>query len=93
MSPARTNHLLLFLLQVQGHESQQFLALFPNGLRYEDGGIESGFNHVDPDAYEPRLFQVKGKRNPRMVQVKQKYSKIPNTLLCTCMCFVYWFLW
>jgi len=26
-----------------------------------DGGIDSGFHHVTPEEYKPRLFQVKGK--------------------------------
>jgi len=26
-----------------------------------EGGVESGFNHVEPETYEPRLLHVKGK--------------------------------
>ena len=33
------------------------------------GGIESGFKKVEKDKYEPRLFQIKGRRNIRMQQV------------------------
>ena len=46
--------------EVQGHESAKFLALFPKGIQYLDGGVDSAFRHVDPDAYSPRLFHVKG---------------------------------
>jgi len=56
--------------EVQGHESAKFLSLFPAGIQLLDGGIESGFNHVDRDAYQPRLFHLKGKRNVRCVQVE-----------------------
>ncbi|KAG8223497.1 hypothetical protein J437_LFUL004965, partial [Ladona fulva] len=55
--------------EVQEHESDLFLSHFPNGVRYLPGGVASGFTHVDPDAVEKRLFQVKGKRNIRVRQV------------------------
>ena len=32
--------------------------------------MASGFRHVDPDDYEPALFQVKGRRNVRVSQVR-----------------------
>lgn len=55
--------------EVQEHESQNFLSHFKNGIRYEAGGVSSGFTHVDRNAYEKRLFQVKGRRNIRVKQV------------------------
>lgn len=55
--------------EVQEHESQVFLSHFKNGVRYEPGGVSSGFTHVDRNAFEKRLFQVKGKRNIRVKQV------------------------
>ncbi|KAJ8977326.1 hypothetical protein NQ317_018608, partial [Molorchus minor] len=46
--------------EVQEHESQVFLSYFKNGgIRYLPGGVSSGFTHVDPNAFEKRLFQVK----------------------------------
>jgi hypothetical protein len=62
--------------EVQGHESALFLSYFKDGIQYLDGGVESGFNHVDPDAYEPRLFQVKGKRNVRVQQVEKTVNSL-----------------
>lgn len=38
-------------------------------MRYLDGGVASGFKHVDPDQVEKKLLQVKGKRNVRVRQV------------------------
>jgi gelsolin len=38
-------------------------------VRYLDGGVASGFKHVDPDQVEKKLLQVKGKRNVRVRQV------------------------
>ena len=37
--------------------------------RYKDGGVASGFNHVDRNKFEKKLFRVKGKRYPRSTQV------------------------
>ncbi|XP_067013400.2 gelsolin, cytoplasmic isoform X2 [Anabrus simplex] len=60
--------------EVQDHESQQFLSYFKAGIRYLPGGVASGFHHVDPDAVEKRLFQVKGKRNVRVRQINLDVS-------------------
>jgi len=56
--------------EVQGHESAEFLSLFPKGVQLLDGGVDSAFRHVDPTAYKPRLFHLKGKRNVRVQQVE-----------------------
>lgn len=48
---------LLFLCQ--GNESSEFLSLFPR-LFILSGGVASGFNHVQPETYQPRLLHVKG---------------------------------
>jgi gelsolin len=46
--------------ECQGHESALFLSYFPS-FQVLSGGIESGFSHVKPEEYKPRLLQVKGK--------------------------------
>jgi gelsolin len=43
-------------------------------VKYLPGGVKSGFVHVDPDDEEKRLFQVKGKRNIKVRQVR-KFEK------------------
>ncbi|PSN34433.1 Gelsolin, partial [Blattella germanica] len=53
--------------EVQEHESQLFLSHFKSGI---------GFHHVDPDAVEKKLFQVKGKRNVRVRQVNLDASSM-----------------
>lgn len=60
--------------EVQGHESTKFVSLFPNGIQTMEGGIDSAFNKVDPDAYEARLLHLKGKRYVRSNQVEMKAS-------------------
>ncbi|XP_036323482.1 gelsolin-like [Rhagoletis pomonella] len=63
--------------EVQDHESQLFLSYFRNGVRYEQGGVGSGFKHVQTNAAgEKRLFQVKGKRNVRVRQVNLSVSSM-----------------
>jgi len=47
--------------EVQGHESPLFQSYFPQGIRILKGGVESGFHHVGPVEYKPRLLEVKGK--------------------------------
>ncbi|XP_053946203.1 gelsolin [Anastrepha ludens] len=63
--------------EVQDHESQLFLSYFRNGVRYEQGGVGTGFKHVQTNAAgEKRLFQVKGKRNVRVRQVNLSVSSM-----------------
>ncbi|KAM9440917.1 macrophage-capping protein-like [Clarias gariepinus] len=57
--------------QEQGHETDEFLQLFPNGVSYKRGGVESGFRQVQTECVlVPRLYQVKGKRNIRVREVE-----------------------
>ncbi|KAK9889979.1 hypothetical protein WA026_008790 [Henosepilachna vigintioctopunctata] len=62
--------------EVQEYESQVFLSNFKSGIRYLPGGVASGFHHVDPDAFETRLFHVKGSRNVRVKQVDAKITSM-----------------
>lgn len=50
-------------------ETDLFMSYFKAGLFYLEGGVESGFRHVEPEVYEPRLLHVKGKRYPRVFSV------------------------
>lgn len=46
-------------------------------MRYEQGGVGTGFKHVQTNAQgEKRLFQVKGKRNVRVRQVNLSVSSM-----------------
>lgn len=47
-------------------ESQLFLSNFKGGIFYLEGGVDSGFVHVEPKTYEKKLYIVKGKRYPRV---------------------------
>lgn len=62
--------------ETQEHESQLFLSYFKTGIRYLPGGKSSGFTHVDRNAFEKRLFQVKGSRNIRVKQVDASISSM-----------------
>lgn len=56
--------------EVQDHETEKFLALWQDkgGMRILEGGIDSGFNHVKPKEYKPRLLHVKGTRKAMRVR-------------------------
>ena len=65
--------------EVQGHESPLFQSYFPGGMRYQEGGIASGFRSVKPEEYVPRLFQVKRtKKTVRAAQVELKAKSLNN---------------
>ena len=46
--------------------------------RYLSGGVETGFQAVKRDAYEPRLLHVKGRRNIRVQQTKLSWRSLNN---------------
>ncbi|ELU00392.1 hypothetical protein CAPTEDRAFT_170352 [Capitella teleta] len=56
--------------EVQGHESKTFLSYYKSGIRYLEGGVDSGFKPIDDGVYVNRLFQVKGRKNIRVEQVE-----------------------
>jgi len=58
-------------LEVCGFESTMFLSYFEKtgGICLLEGGIESGFNHVKPETFTPRLLHLKGRTNIRVSQV------------------------
>lgn len=56
--------------EVQDHESDMFMSYWKPPMQIMQGGIESGFNHVKPKEYKPRLFQMKGRKNVRVSEVK-----------------------
>jgi len=55
--------------EVQGHESELFMTLFKNEIKLLEGGVDSGFKHVEPEKYAPRLLHLKGKKRVRVTQV------------------------
>jgi gelsolin len=46
--------------ECEGHESDLFKSYFKSGLTLLEGGADTGFNHVEPEKYTPRLFHFKG---------------------------------
>jgi len=55
--------------EVQGYESASFLANFSDHIHLLEGGVDSGFKHVKPEEYKPRLLHLKGKKTIRVTQV------------------------
>jgi len=61
--------------EVMGHESDLFLSYFPN-IRMMEGGVDSGFKHVEPEKYECRLLHLKGKKKVRTMQVDKTVASL-----------------
>ncbi|KAM3857662.1 capping protein (actin filament), gelsolin-like b [Diretmus argenteus] len=60
--------------QVQGYESAEFMTLFPRGVTYKEGGVESGFRRAQGSGTVHRLYQIKGKRNIRAKEVEPTWG-------------------
>jgi hypothetical protein len=60
LRPHPTHH-----LEEYGIETDRFMSYFKDGLRYLEGGNESGWKKVIPTVHEPQLLHIKGKRYPR----------------------------
>jgi len=54
--------------EVQGSESQKFQSYFPQGIHILAGGVESGFHHVAPENYKPKLLHISGTMKSTTVQ-------------------------
>jgi len=61
--------------EVQGHESDLFLKYFPN-IRMMEGGVDSGFKHVEPEKYVPRLLHLKGVKKVRTMEVPKAIASL-----------------
>jgi gelsolin len=55
--------------EVQGSETDLFTSYFGGHITIWEGGIDSGFKHVEPEKYNARLLQVKGKKTFRTMEV------------------------
>jgi len=66
--------------EVHGQESEKFRSLFPGGIEVMEGGAESGFRHVEPEEYKPRLLLFSGKgTNISVKEVPLSQSRLtPN---------------
>lgn len=66
--------------EVQDHESQGFHNIFGSILckpiRIEEGGVDSGFRHVEPKSYKPRLLHLKGRKKVSVKAIDMKFSEM-----------------
>lgn len=72
--------------EVQGVESDKFETLFPKGLQYLKGGVDSGFRVTQIDAYRTRLYKLamSKKRSHRIVEVSVQRQSL-NHKDCFCL--------
>ncbi|XP_068111719.1 macrophage-capping protein [Hyperolius riggenbachi] len=56
--------------ETQGHESPEFMSLFPHGVTYLDGGVSSGFQQAKQEATGPthHLYHVRGRKHIRAIE-------------------------
>jgi gelsolin len=54
--------------EVQGHESSLFKSYFKNKLIIMKGGADTGFRHVEPEQYKPRLLHFCGDKKHVLVK-------------------------
>jgi len=64
--------------EVQGYESDRFVSYFPKGLKILQGGIDSGFRHVESGAdHRTRLLHIKGRgKNVAAIEVPLSASSL-----------------
>ncbi|KAL9150973.1 hypothetical protein ABFS82_11G023600 [Erythranthe guttata] len=55
--------------EVQGHETEKFLSYFKPCIIPQEGGIASGFKHVEAEEHQIRLFVCKGKHVVHVTEV------------------------
>ncbi|CAB1324068.1 unnamed protein product [Coregonus sp. 'balchen'] len=61
--------------EVQNNESITFLGYFKSGIKYKQGGVASGFQHVvTNDMNVKRLLHIKGRRTIRATEVDMSWS-------------------
>ncbi|CAN1808206.1 VLN4 [Linum perenne] len=56
--------------EVQGHETEKFLSYFKPCIIPQEGGVASGFKHVEAEEHQTRLFVCKGKHVVRVKEAK-----------------------
>jgi len=64
--------------ETQGHESGAFQALFPDGVEYWKGGVESGFKVTQQDVFTKRLFQCRKHKKNIIFEEEQVALKSMN---------------
>ncbi|XP_063290342.1 macrophage-capping protein [Pelobates fuscus] len=62
--------------ETQGHESTEFMALFPHGVTYLEGGVSSGLHRAAQDtaASKDHLYHVKGRKQIRALETELKWE-------------------
>ncbi|XP_076854303.1 gelsolin b isoform X2 [Brachyhypopomus gauderio] len=70
--------------EVQGYESKTFVGYFKSGLKYMQGGVASGLNHVASSHVGlPRVLRVTGRRIVRAIEVPVTWASFNQ-----CDCFI-----
>ena len=52
-----------------------FLDYFGGSVTYLEGGVDTGFNHVEPSKDTPHLYKIKGRMNSGMTMTQESLKK------------------
>ena len=68
--------------ETEGYESKKFKTYFPGGILIKEGGVHSGFNHVEVNDYTDirRLLHVKGKKNVIAREVPLRFVPMTSSI-------------
>jgi len=61
--------------EIQGSESELFCSYFKH-IKFLEGGVDTGFKHVEAKEYKPRLLHLKGKKNVVVREVDFSISSL-----------------
>jgi len=62
--------------EVQDFESDLFMSYFNHQIKLLAGGVDTGFRHVEPTKYKPRLLHIKGKKKVRVTEVDLSHKAL-----------------
>jgi len=61
--------------EIQGFESELFISYFKK-IEFLEGGVDTGFKHVEAKEYKPRLLHLKGKKTVVVREVPLKAESL-----------------
>jgi len=81
--------------EVQGYESDSFHSYFPKGVKIMNGGVDTGFTHVEDTVHRNRLLHIKGRgKNVNAIEVPMSAASLNSgdVFLLDCGLTVYQFM-
>lgn len=77
---------------MQGHETEKFLSYFKPCIIPQEGGVASGFKHVEAEEYQTRLFVCKGRHVVHVKEVINSSYLVSRSCCVFVICIIFSFL-